>query len=183
MGCRYSPQRSQSNGKNNFKNELTNQKLYWNSKLNLASRQHHTVKPIALFFISNRFYRTQNNFDPFQGSHHYGIFMGCHHGTGKGGHGSGSNFLTAVTYSSQSNSKLYVQKNNYVLNPQSNLPIVCPISLVILGIVCFDFRNLTRLLKVLPIFLLTANRDVRQFLSFRFEYFNCVKKTQFSAKW
>ena len=27
-----------------------------------------------------------------------------------------SNFLTAVTYSSQSNSKLYVQKNNYVPN-------------------------------------------------------------------
>ena len=28
----------------------------------------------------------------------------------------GSNFLTALTYSTQSNSKLYVQKNNYVPN-------------------------------------------------------------------
>ena len=33
----------------------------------------------------------------------------------RGGHG--SNFLTAVTYSTQSNSKLYVRKNNYVPNP------------------------------------------------------------------
>ena len=33
----------------------------------------------------------------------------------------GSKFLTAVTYSSQSNSKLYVQKNNYVPN--------CPVEL------------------------------------------------------
>ena len=31
--------------------------------------------------------------------------------------GHGSNFLTAVIYSSQSNSKLYVQKNNYVPKP------------------------------------------------------------------
>ena len=61
MGCRYSPQRSQSNGKSNFQNELTNQKYVSNSKLNLAYRQHHNVKP-SLFFISNRFYRTLNNF-------------------------------------------------------------------------------------------------------------------------
>ena len=37
----------------------------------------------------------------------------------RGGHG--SNILTAVTYSSQSNSKLYVQKNNYVPNPPVEL--------------------------------------------------------------
>ena len=36
-----------------------------------------------------------------------------------GRRGHGSNFLTAATYSSQSNSKLYVQKCNYV----PNLPI------------------------------------------------------------
>ena len=34
----------------------------------------------SLFFISNIFYKTQNNFGP---SHHYGIFMGCHHVTGR----------------------------------------------------------------------------------------------------
>ena len=39
--------------------------------------------------------------------------------------GHGSNFLTAVTYSSQSNSKLFVQKKNTYQTPQSNLPIVC----------------------------------------------------------
>ena len=33
----------------------------------------------------------------------------------------GSNFLTAVTYSTQSNSKLYVQKNNYGPNPPVEL--------------------------------------------------------------
>ena len=38
--------------------------------------------------------------------------------------GHGTNFLTAVTYSRESNSKLYVQKNNYAPTPQSNLPIV-----------------------------------------------------------
>ena len=35
--------------------------------------------------------------------------------------GHGPNFLTAFTYSSQSNSKLYVQKNNYVPNPPVEL--------------------------------------------------------------
>ena len=96
-------------------------------------------------------------------SHHYGIFMGCHHGTGISYHTKlilglcninewwrwqrshilarldeiscvtwfiyrshrreehGSNSLTAVTYSSQSNSKLYVQRNNYVPNPPIEL--------------------------------------------------------------
>ena len=40
----------------------------------------------------------------------------CHR---RGGHG--SNFLTAVTYSSQSNSNLYIQKNNYVPKPPVEL--------------------------------------------------------------
>ena len=38
-----------------------NQKFNSNSELNLASRQHHNVKSIT-FFISNSFYKTQNNF-------------------------------------------------------------------------------------------------------------------------
>ena len=142
----------------------------------------------SLFFISNRFYRMQNSFGPW--NDHWRIFMGCHHGTSRahgwhlavtcnvtvaivktivvvaylpsnhtklflglcnekrvvkktdrilclvldaiscvtwliyrshrrGGHG--SNFLTALFYSGQSNSKLYVQKNNYVLNPPVEL--------------------------------------------------------------
>ena len=37
----------------------------------------------------------------------------------RGGHG--SNFLTAVTYNCQWNSKLYAQKNNYVPNPPVEL--------------------------------------------------------------
>ena len=61
MGCRYSPQRSQSNGKSNFQNELTNQKFDSNSKLNLAIDTTIMWSP-SLFFISNRFYRTLNNF-------------------------------------------------------------------------------------------------------------------------
>ena len=63
MGCRYSPQRSQSNGKSNVHKELTNQKLDSDSKLNLAYRHHHNVKP-NIIFHSNRFYRTLNNFVP-----------------------------------------------------------------------------------------------------------------------
>ena len=35
--------------------------------------------------------------------------------------GHSTNFLTVITYSSQSNSTSYLQKNNYVPNPQSNL--------------------------------------------------------------
>ena len=50
--------------KNNFQNELTNQKFDSNSQLNLAYRLHHDVKPVTRF-LSSRFYRTQNNFGPW----------------------------------------------------------------------------------------------------------------------
>ena len=49
MGCPYSPQRSQSNGKSNFHDELTSQKFDLNSKLNLDNRQHHNVKSITFY--------------------------------------------------------------------------------------------------------------------------------------
>ena len=64
MGCRYSPQRSQSNGKSNFQNELTNQKYISNSQSNLTCRQLHWMWRPWLFFISNRFYIMLNNFVP-----------------------------------------------------------------------------------------------------------------------
>ena len=109
----------------------------------------------SFFFISNRFYRTLNNFVPLNGhiitefswvvtmapvvlsadilrwtvtSHWHRQFRRisnsieiCLVGRAPGcwSHRRsihGSNFLTAVTYSTQSNSKLYVQKNNYVPN-------------------------------------------------------------------
>ena len=47
--------------KSNFPNELTNQKSDSNSKLKLAYRQQRNVQHIT-FFISNMFYRMQNNF-------------------------------------------------------------------------------------------------------------------------
>ena len=55
MGCRYSPQRSQSNGKSNFLNELTIQKFDSNSKFNSTYRQHHNVKPITLISFPTSF--------------------------------------------------------------------------------------------------------------------------------
>ena len=185
MGCRYSPHRSQSNGKSNFQNELTNQKFDSNSKLKLAYRQHHNLRPITLFHFQ-KVLQNAKQFRSLKRSHHYRIFMGCHHGTDRAQcwhlavtcnvkvvivktiviveylpyqiiqnyswglmmymsseadtgrkfwlvldaisyvtwlmnqshrrRDHGSNFLTAVTYCSQSNSKLYVQKNNYVPN-------------------------------------------------------------------
>ena len=47
--CRYSPHRSQSNGKSNFQIELNNQKFNSNSELNSAYRQHRTVNSIIIF--------------------------------------------------------------------------------------------------------------------------------------
>ena len=37
----------------------------------------------SLFFISNRFYKTQKRIWSIERSHHYGIVMGCHLGTGR----------------------------------------------------------------------------------------------------
>ena len=48
----------------------------------------------SLLFIYNIFYRTESNFGPLKRSHHYGIFIGCHHGTGRVHH-----WLLAVTLS------------------------------------------------------------------------------------
>ena len=47
--------------KNNFQNEVTNQKFDSNSQLNLAYRQHHDVKPVTLFLFQQVL---QNNFGP-----------------------------------------------------------------------------------------------------------------------
>ena len=73
MGCQYSPQRSQSNEKSNFQNELTNQKFDSNSKLNLAYRHHHNVKPIIIFHFQNVL-QNAKQFCSLKRSHHYGIF-------------------------------------------------------------------------------------------------------------
>ena len=85
MGCRYSPQSSQSNRKSNFQNELTNKKFDSNSKLNLAYRQHHNVKPNTLFHF-RWVLQSAKQFWSLKWSHHYGNFMGCHHGTGLAQH-------------------------------------------------------------------------------------------------
>ena len=82
MTCQYSPQRSQSNGKSNFQNELTNQKFDSISKLNLACRQQHNVKPITLFHFP-KVLQSAKQFWSLKRSHHYGIFIGCNHGTGR----------------------------------------------------------------------------------------------------
>ena len=83
MGCRYSPQRSRSNGESKFQNELTNQKFDSNLKLNLAYRQHHNVKPANLFHFQYVLQEAKQ-FWSLKRPHHYGIFLGCHHGTGTG---------------------------------------------------------------------------------------------------
>ena len=64
MGCRYSTQRSLSNGKSNLLNERANRNFNSNSKLNFAYRQLHNVMTISFFIFFFRFYRTQNNFGP-----------------------------------------------------------------------------------------------------------------------
>ena len=82
MDWRYSLQRSQSNGKNNSQNKLTNQKFDSYSKSYLAYREQHNVEPITLFLCQ---YVPENakQFWSLRRSHHYGIFMDCHHGTGR----------------------------------------------------------------------------------------------------
>ena len=58
--------------KKNFQNELTNQRLDSNSKLNLNYRQHNNVKPITLFHFQYVL-RNAKQFWSLKRSHHYGI--------------------------------------------------------------------------------------------------------------
>ena len=85
MGCGYSTQRSQSNGKSDFQNDLTNQKFDSNSKLNWTYRQHHDMKPIRPLHFPEVL-QNANQFWCLKRSHQYGILICCHHGIGRTKH-------------------------------------------------------------------------------------------------
>ena len=63
MGCRYSLQSCQSNGKSNFKNELTNQKFDSNRN-SIKLKDNIAMWSPSSFLISNGFCRMENNFGP-----------------------------------------------------------------------------------------------------------------------